>query len=107
MFFKNKYHEIRWDERPNKKPIGKITLKIDSIKPWKKSFFGTRNSDAGFDFVFNAMEVLGKAIFHEGVQIEKEILFLVPEEEIQNLTEGDSLMMWLPSINYCNKFEKL
>ena len=83
MFFKNKYHEIRWDDRENQTSIGKLTIVIDSIKPFKTSLFGTRNSDAAFDFVPNPVEILGQVKLVEGVQLDKtNVLFLVPEEEL-------------------------
>lgn len=108
MFFKRNYHEIRWDERAKQKATAKMTLTIESIKPFKSSWFGTSNSDAAFDYVHNAMEVKGKVNKMEGISRDiHDVLFLVPEEEITALKSGDSIMMWLSNICYCIKFEKI
>lgn len=108
MFFKKNYHEIRWDERPKQTPTAKLTMTIESIKPFKWSFFGTRNSDAALDFVHNAMEVRGKVIGTEAITRDiQNVLFLVPEEEVSALRQGDSIIMSLSNICYCVKFEKM
>lgn len=108
MFFKNKYHEIRWNDSRNRTSIATLTIAIESIRPFKNSLFGTRNSDSAFDFVPDPMEIIGQVKSMEGMHIkQKEVLFLVPEEEVGPLKPGDSIMMRLSTTCYCYKFEKI
>lgn len=108
MFFKNKYHEIRWNDSRNQTSIAKLTINIECVRAFKSSLFGTRNSDSALDFVPNPMEIVGHVKSIEGIQLnKKEVLFLVPEEEVGALKAGDSILMWLSKICYCFKFEKI
>lgn len=108
MFFKNKYHEIRWNDSRSQTSIATLTITIESVRPFKNSLFGTRNSDSALDFVPNPMEMIGQVKSMDGICTnQKKVLFLVPEEEIGHLKTGDSIMMWLSKTCYCFKFEKI
>jgi hypothetical protein len=107
MFSRKKYHDIRWDDHEDQKALYKITLVVDSVQPFKSSLFGIKNSPAAFDFVPNAVQVLGKVQSTEEVQLkEKDVSFLVPEEILGPLAPGETITLWLSHINKCFKFEK-
>lgn len=108
MFFGKYYHVIRWDDHSNQTADSKLKIVINSIKPFKRSFFGVRNAPAAFDFVPNAMEILGEVTSLEAMQLEnKTILFLVPEEDLCPLKQGDIIELWLTKVGNCFKFEKV
>ncbi len=107
MFFKNKHEEVRWEYHANRNPIGKITISINSIRPFKKSFFGMKNPQGCFAFVPNAMEVRGKVHSTEKIKLQfSDVVFLVPEEELSSFVPGDLALLWMSEPGLCFKIEK-
>lgn len=107
MFFRKKYEEVRWDDHANRSPVGKITAAIQSIKPYKKSFFGIQNPRGCFNYVPNAMEIRAKIQSADNMQLQfSDLVFLIPEEEVSELAPGDSAILWLSEPGLCFKVEK-
>ena len=84
-----------------------MTIIVNVIRPFKNSFFRNINPSAAFDFVLNAMQVLGTIRSAEGLQLDKnEVEFLLPEEDLGPLISGESFVLWLSHPHRCFKFER-
>ena len=111
MFFKKKNYEIRWTYDDVERHLGKITILIESVKPYKNPFFGPSNSPAAFDYyVPNPIRINGKVVSQEGVNLENHsITFVVTEEEMDEIgakESGTTIVLWMCSLTRCFKIEK-
>ena len=98
---------LSWDYRDGRTSDYWVMIKVVSIKPAPKGFFGIKQSPSMLDWIPNATVLKGLVVSDDEALSGKSLTLTLSANEVEKVKAGDTLCLGIVHNEICIEFNKV